>query len=122
MTTTSEQASLKSRFYAGLQRFGRSLMLPIAALPAAGILLRLGQDDLLGGWGPTEEIGQVLAAAGGSLFDWLPLLFAVGIAVGFARKGDGSTGLAAVVGFVVFSSVVRACAPITRSEALQGRD
>src|SRR5699024_12805749 len=70
------------------QRFGRSLMLPIAALPAAGILLRLGQDDLLGGWGPTEEIGQVLAAAGGSLFDWLPLLFAVGIAVGFARKGD----------------------------------
>jgi len=122
MTTTSEQASLKSRFYAGLQRFGRSLMLPIAALPAAGILLRLGQDDLLGGWGPTEEIGQVLAAAGGSLFDWLPLLFAVGIAVGFARKGDGSTGLAAVVGFVVFNSVVQSFAPITEMESFQGFD
>ena len=76
-------------------------MLPIATLPAAGLLLRLGQDDMLGRWQATEDVAKVLAAAGGGLFDWLPLLFAVGIAVGFARKGDGSTGVAAVVGFVV---------------------
>src|SRR5699024_1022777 len=104
----------------GLQRFGRSLMLPIAALPAAGILLRLGQDDMLGRWDATSDVADVLAAAGDSLFNWLPLLFAVGIAIGFARKSDGSTGLAAVVGFVVFNSVVQSFAPITGMEAFEG--
>lgn len=120
MTSTSEEASLKSRFYAGLQRFGRSLMLPIAALPAASILLRFGQDDMLGHWDATSGVADVLAAAGDSLFNWLPLLFAVGIAVGFARKGDGSTGLAAVVGFVVFNSVVQSFAPITEMQGFEG--
>ncbi|MEU6642938.1 PTS transporter subunit EIIC [Saccharomonospora sp. NPDC046836] len=110
--TTAAEAQDKGRRLAGLQRFGRSLMLPIATLPAAGLLLRLGQDDMLGRWSATEGVAQVLAAAGGGLFDWLPLLFAVGIAVGFARKGDGSTGVAAVVGFIVFSRVVQVFAPI----------
>lgn len=55
----------------------------------------------------------MLTAAGGGLFDWLPLLFAVGIAVGFARRGDGSTGVAAAVGFVVFNKVVQVFAPIS---------
>lgn len=109
-STTAEGA--KGKGLAGLQRFGRSLMLPIAALPAAGLLLRLGQDDLLGkdglGW---NKIASVLSAAGGSLFNWLPLLFAVGIAVGFARKSDGATALAAVVGFFVFTSVLQVFAP-----------
>src|SRR3979411_1188178 len=103
--------------FAALQRFGRSLMLPIAALPAAGLLARLGQDDLLGpdglGW---NKVAAVLGAAGGGLFDWLPLLFAIGIAVGFARKGDGSTAVAAVVGWVVFNKVIQAIAPISEME------
>ena len=77
------------------------------------LLLRLGQDDLLGkdglGW---DKVAAVLGAAGGSLFNWLPLLFAVGIAVGFARKGDGSTAVAAVVGFFVFTSVIQVFAPL----------
>ena len=111
--TVADGTKGKGRWMAGLQRFGRSLMLPIATLPAAGLLSRLGQDDLLGkdglGW---NKVAEVLAAAGGGLFDWLPLLFAVGIAVGFARKGDGSTGVAAVVGFVVFNKVVQVFAPI----------
>ncbi|GAA3532018.1 PTS transporter subunit EIIC [Amycolatopsis ultiminotia] len=98
---------------AGLQRFGRSLMLPIATLPAAGLLNRLGQDDIFGkdglGW---DKVAAVIAAAGGGLFDWLPLLFAIGIAVGFARKGDGSTAVAAAVGWVVFNKVIQAIAPI----------
>lgn len=113
-STTAEGAKRKGKGLAGLQRFGRSLMLPIAALPAAGLLLRLGQDDLLGkdglGW---NKIASVLGAAGGSLFNWLPLLFAVGIAVGFARKSDGATGLAAVVGFFVFTSVLQVFAPFS---------
>ncbi|WP_298179960.1 PTS transporter subunit EIIC [Saccharomonospora sp.] len=119
MTTTSDSAKRKGKRLAGLQRFGRSLMLPIATLPAAGLLLRLGQEDMLGRWQATEDVAKVLAAAGGGLFDWLPLLFAVGIAVGFARKGDGSTGVAAVVGFVVFNKVVQVFAPIDEMEGFE---
>ncbi|MDT8914021.1 PTS transporter subunit EIIC [Amycolatopsis sp. PS_44_ISF1] len=102
---------------AGLQRFGRSLMLPIATLPAAGLLNRLGQDDVFGkdglGW---DKVAAVIGAAGGGLFDWLPLLFAIGIAVGFARKGDGSTAVAAAVGWVVFNKVIQAIAPISSQQ------
>ncbi|GAA3462454.1 PTS transporter subunit EIIC [Saccharothrix longispora] len=98
---------------AALQRFGRSLMLPIAVLPAAALLLRLGQPDMLGedglGW---NKVATVIGNAGDSLFANLPLLFAVGIAVGFARRGDGSTGLAAVVGYVVLQGVFKAMSPL----------
>jgi N-acetylglucosamine PTS system EIICBA or EIICB component len=98
---------------AGLQRFGRSLMLPIAVLPAAALLLRLGQPDMLGkeglGW---NQVAAVIGNAGDALFANLPLLFAVGIAVGFARRGDGSTGLAAVVGYVVLQGVFKAMSPL----------
>ncbi|GGP62702.1 PTS transporter subunit EIIC [Saccharothrix coeruleofusca] len=97
---------------AGLQRFGRSLMLPIAALPVAGLLLRLGQADILGkdglGW---NQVAAVIGGAGDALFANLPLLFAVGVAIGFARRGDGSTALAAVVGYVVVQAVFKAMSP-----------
>lgn len=97
----------------GLQRLGRSLMLPIAALPAAGLLLRFGQADLLGGvpvpW--VQGVAGVISAAGGALFDNLPLIFAVGIAIGWAKKADGSTALAAVVGYLVLDGVFGAMSP-----------
>ncbi len=87
-------------------------MLPIASLPAAALLLRLGQPDLLGadglGW---EKVAAVLGAAGNGLFANLPLLFAIGVAIGMARKADGSTALAAVVGYLVFKSVGDAVSP-----------
>jgi len=87
-------------------------MLPIASLPAAALLLRLGQPDLLGadglGW---VKVAAVLGAAGNALFSNLPLLFAVGVAVGMARKADGSTALAAVVGYLVFKAVGDAVSP-----------
>jgi PTS system N-acetylglucosamine-specific IIC component len=88
-------------------------MLPIAVLPAAGILLRLGQDDLLGRI-KAPVIGpffQAMSAAGGALFDNLALLFAVGVAIGFARKADGSTALAAVVGYLVMQAVFKTMSP-----------
>ena len=95
-----------------LQKFGRSLMLPIAALPVAALLLRLGQPDLLGadglGW---TNVAAVIGAAGNALFANLPLLFAVGIAIGMAKKADGSTALAAVVGYLVFKGVGDAMSP-----------
>lgn len=103
---TTSSASKERRGLAPLQKFGRSLMLPIASLPAAALLLRLGQPNLLGkdglGW---TKVAPIFAAAGGALFDNLPLLFAVGVAIGWAKKSDGSTALAAVVGYLVFKGV-----------------
>ncbi|MGN6123475.1 MAG: N-acetylglucosamine-specific PTS transporter subunit IIBC [Sphingomonas oligoaromativorans] len=78
-----------------LQVLGRALMLPIAVLPIAGLLLRLGQPDLFN--------IPFVAAAGAAVFDNLGLLFAVGIAVGFARDGNGAAGLAGIVCFLVAS-------------------
>ena len=89
-------------------------MLPIALLPAAGILLRLGQDDLLGRI-TTPVIGpffEAMSAAGQALFSQLPLLFAVGVAIGFAKKADGSTALAAVAGYLVMGSVFKQMSPL----------
>ncbi len=89
-------------------------MLPIALLPAAGILLRLGQDDLLGRI-KTPVIGpffEAMSAAGQALFSQLPLLFAVGVAIGFAKKADGSTALAAVAGYLVMGAVFKQMSPL----------
>lgn len=106
----------KGSGFAALQRMGRSLMLPIATLPAAGLLLRLGQADVLGADGLSKHlswmqpVADVLAAAGGAVFDNLPLIFAVGVAVGFAKKSDGSTAVAGLFGFLVFKGVLDALA------------
>ncbi|WP_454882874.1 N-acetylglucosamine-specific PTS transporter subunit IIBC [Sphingomonas oryzagri] len=76
-----------------LQPLGRALMLPIAVLPIAGLLLRLGQPDLLN--------VPFVAASGAAIFDNLGMLFAIGIAVGFARDSNGAAGLAGIVCFLV---------------------
>lgn len=107
-----------------LQRVGRSLIMPIVVLPPAALLLRLGQPDLLGrselGW--LDAIADVISAGGQAVFDALPLLFAVGVAIGFARRSDGSTALAALVGYLVFDRVTRvvfASVPAGWSEPFQ---
>jgi PTS system N-acetylglucosamine-specific IIC component len=107
-------------------------MLPIAALPVAALMLRLGQPDMLGDgdtglalgalWGWLTPVADVLAAAGGALFENLGLLFAVGVAVGFARRSDGSTALAAVVGYLVFDAVTDAMSPYVLSDGSQAID
>jgi PTS system N-acetylglucosamine-specific IIC component len=83
-----------------LQPLGRALMLPIAVLPVAGLLLRLGQPDLL-------NIAFV-AAAGDAIFSNLGLLFAIGVAVGFARENNGAAGLAGVVCFLIATEGAKA--------------
>ncbi|MED7954738.1 PTS transporter subunit EIIC [Streptomyces sp. BE303] len=109
---TAPQTAWWHTFYGGLQKMGRSLQLPVAVLPAAGILNRLGQPDVFGkdglGW---DNVAKVFAAAGGALLDsslGLPMLFCIGVAIGMAKKADGSTALAAVVGFLVFYQVLHA--------------
>lgn len=77
----------------GLQSVGRALMLPIAVLPVAALLLRLGQPDLLN--------VPAIAAAGDAIFSNLGLLFAIGVAIGLARENHGAAGLASVVGYLV---------------------
>ena len=110
--TADDSPKKESTLFAGVQRLGRSLMLPIAVLPAAGLLLRAGQDDLLGRFSALESTAGVISAAGQSIFTWLPLIFAVGIAIGWAKKSDGSTALAAVVGYMVINGVFEAMSPI----------
>jgi PTS system N-acetylglucosamine-specific IIC component len=117
---TKPQSSRRVPGFAQLQRLGKSLMLPIAVLPAAGILLRLGQPDLLGRI-VAPVIGpffQAMSAAGGALFDNLALLFAVGVAIGFAKKADGSTALAAVVGYLVMDKVFQTMSPVVLAGVL----
>jgi PTS system N-acetylglucosamine-specific IIC component len=124
-TATAAAVPAKKRgsgLFQGLQKVGRSLQLPIAVLPAAGILLRLGQDDVFGkdglGW---NKVASVFATAGDAVFSNLPLLFCVGIAIGFAKKADGSTALAALVGFLVYKNVLTAF-PITDAKVTKGAD
>ncbi|ROS57961.1 PTS system N-acetylglucosamine-specific IIC component (Glc family) [Frigoribacterium sp. PhB160] len=111
-TATKTGSKRGAGAFAVLQRLGRSLMLPIAVLPAAGILLRLGQTDLLGAIPGFETGASVIGAAGQAVFTWLPLIFAVGIAIGWAKKSDGSTALAAVVGYMVIDGVFTAMSPL----------
>ncbi|MER5537910.1 PTS transporter subunit EIIC [Streptomyces mirabilis] len=124
-TASATAAPAKKRgsgLFQGLQKVGRSLQLPIAVLPAAGILLRLGQADVFGkdglGW---NKVAAVFMTAGDAVFSNLPLLFCVGIAIGFAKKADGSTALAALVGFLVYKNVLTAF-PITDAKVTKGAD
>lgn len=95
-----------------LQKIGKSLMLPVATLPAAAILLRFGSIDYIkdfhlgsgvGGFLNTY-IAPFLAAGGGTIFDNLPLIFAVGVAIGLA--GDAVAALSAVIGQLILLNVL----------------
>ncbi|MHB9146587.1 MAG: PTS transporter subunit EIIC [Symbiobacteriia bacterium] len=82
--------------FGSLQKIGKALMTPVAVLPAAGLLLRFGQPDLLNiKW---------MADAGGALFDNLPLLFAIGVAIGLASEA-GVAGLSGMVAYFVMTKV-----------------
>lgn len=87
-----------------LQKIGKSLMLPVSVLPAAGLLLRVGQNDLLGKYG---AVFQNLATAGDAIFGNLPLVFAVGVAIGFS-EGEAVAALAAVLGELILEAVIEA--------------
>lgn len=78
-----------------LQKLGKALMLPVAVLPVAGILLRLGQEDLLN--------IPFISAAGDAILGQLPLLFAIGVAVGLSFDSSGAAGLAGAIGYFVLT-------------------
>ncbi|MEV8627361.1 PTS transporter subunit EIIC [Streptomyces sp. NPDC051079] len=127
MSTATAQAAAPAKkrgsgLFQGLQKVGRSLQLPIAVLPAAGLMVRLGQPDVFGadglGW---DKVASVFANAGGAITGNLPMLFCIGVAIGFAKKADGSTALAALVGFLVYSKVLEAF-PVTEAKVQAGAD
>jgi glucose PTS system EIICB or EIICBA component len=80
-----------------LQKIGKCMMLPVSVLPVAGILLGVGSANFT--WLP-EAVSQVMAASGSAVFGNLPLLFAIGVAIGLTDN-DGVAALAGTVGYVV---------------------
>ncbi|MDE7063697.1 MAG: PTS transporter subunit EIIC, partial [Lachnospiraceae bacterium] len=90
-----------------LQKLGKALMLPVAALPICGILMGIGYalcpSTMQGGdvEGFLEMLGFFLVKAGGALIEHLPLLFVVGVGVGMADAHDGSAGLAALASWLL---------------------
>jgi N-acetylglucosamine PTS system EIICBA or EIICB component len=83
-----------------LQRIGKALMFPIAVLPAAGLLLRFGQPDLL-------DI-PFIANAGNAIFANLALIFAIGVAMGFAKDNNGAAALSGAIGYLVLTEGTKA--------------
>ncbi|WAA12594.1 glucose-specific PTS transporter subunit IIBC [Fervidibacillus halotolerans] len=113
-------------FFGTLQKIGKALMLPVALLPAAGLLLgignAIGQETMLeylpflkADW--IQLVGNVMEDAGGIIFSNLALLFAAGVAIGLA--GDGAAALAAMVGYLVLNQVMGSWLGLT-SDAIGG--
>ncbi|MBO0793576.1 MAG: PTS transporter subunit EIIC, partial [Ktedonobacteraceae bacterium] len=112
-STSPASSSFWDRVLGALQSLGRALMLPVAVLPVAALLLRLGQADL---WqailhNPQATGAPFIANAGDAIFSNLPMIFAVGIAFGLAG-GDGAAALAGLVGFLIFNAVFNTFNPI----------
>lgn len=89
-----------------LQRIGRSLMLPVAVLPAAAILMGIGYWIDPSGWGAGSPVAAFLIKAGGSIIDHIPILFAVGVALGMAKERDGSAAISGLVAFLVVTTLL----------------
>ena len=91
-----------------LQKIGKCMMLPVSVLPVAGILLGVGSANF--SWLP-ESLSLIMAKSGDAIFGNLPLLFAIGIAIGLTDN-DGVAALAGTVGWVVFLAAMGVCAKL----------
>src|SRR3954466_12117596 len=91
-----------------LQKIGKCMMLPVSVLPVAGILLGVGSAKFL--WLP-KVVSLLMATSGDAIFSNLPLLFAIGIAIGLTDN-DGVAALAGTVGWVVFLAAMGVCAKL----------
>ena len=96
-----------------LQKLGKALMLPVAALPVCGILMGIGYalaPAVMGAEGPTSgaayTVGFLLIKAGGALIDNMAWLFAIGAAVGLSDDHDGTAGLAGLVSFLMMQQLL----------------
>ena len=89
-----------------LQKLGKALMLPVAALPVASIFMGIGYWIDPTGWGANSIIAAFLLKAGGALIDNMAILFAIGVGIGMSDDNDGSAGLAGLVSWLVITTVL----------------
>ena len=117
---------MKDKVFGVLQRVGRSFMLPIAILPVAGLLLGIGSSftnaTTIETYGLTGILGEgtilhallvIMSKVGGTVFDNLPLLFAVGVAIGMAKKEKEVAALSAVIAYFVMNTSISAMLTIS---------
>jgi len=97
-----------AQWFGWLQKIGKSLMLPVSVLPVAGILLGVGSAKFT--WLPAT-LSNVMAQSGGAVFSNLPLIFAIGVALGLTNN-DGVSALASVVGYAVMLATMGVMAPL----------
>ncbi|MBR6770262.1 MAG: PTS transporter subunit EIIC [Lachnospiraceae bacterium] len=89
-----------------LQKLGKSLMLPVACLPVAGIMLGLGYWIDPAGWGSGNVLAAFLCKAGSALIDNMAILFVIGVAVGMSDDNDGTAGLAGMVSYLMITTLL----------------
>ena len=112
---------MKDKIFSVLQRVGRSFMLPIAILPVAGLLMGIGSSftnaTTIEIYGLTGILGEgtilhallvIMSAVGSTVFDNLPLIFAVGVAIGMAKKEKEVAALSAVIAYFVMNTAISA--------------
>ncbi|AET15863.1 N-acetylglucosamine-specific PTS transporter subunit IIBC [Pasteurella multocida] len=89
-----------------LQRIGQALMVPVAALPAAAILMGIGYWIDPNGWGGESQLAAFLIKSGAAIIDNMAILFAVGVAFGMSKDKHGSAALSGLVGFLVVTTLL----------------
>lgn len=89
-----------------LQKIGKSLMLPVAVLPAAAVLMGIGYWIDPAGWGANSPVAAFLIKAGAAIIDNMSILFAVAIAYGMTKEKDGSAALSGLVAFLVVTTLL----------------
>ena len=89
-----------------LQKLGKALMLPVAALPVCSILMGIGYWIDPTGWGANNAFAAFLLKAGGAIIDNMGILFAVGVGVGMTDDNDGTGGVAGLVSWLIFTTVL----------------
>ena len=88
------------------QKIGQALMVPVAALPAAALLMGIGYWIDPDGWGANSQLAALLIKSGAAIIDNMGLLFAVGVAFGLAKDKHGSAALSGLVGFYVVTTLL----------------
>ena len=117
---------MKDKIFSVLQRVGRSFMLPIAILPVAGLLMGIGSSftnaTTIETYGLTSLLGEgtilhalllIMSKVGSAVFDNLPLIFAVGVAIGMSKKEKEVAALSAVIAYFVMNTAVNAMLTIS---------
>ena len=117
---------MKDKVFGVLQRVGRSFMLPIAILPVAGLLMGIGSSftnattietyrltSILGEGTILHALLVIMSTVGSAVFDNLPLIFAVGVAIGMAKKEKEVSALSAVIAYFVMNTAINAMLKIS---------